>query len=66
MQASISTLILPTPLGFTAVRGLGLQEGQHLSGELCAVICLMLSCHLRLVLGIDTCLLTAQAHRIFC
>ena len=66
MQASILTLLLPTPLGFSAVRGLGLQEGQHLAGELCAVICLMLYCHSRLVLGTDTCLLTAQAHRNFC
>lgn len=32
MQAHVSTVILPTPLGFTAVRGLGLQEGQHLAG----------------------------------
>ena len=32
MQAHVSTIILPTPLGFTAVRGLGLQEGQHLAG----------------------------------
>ena len=32
MQAYVSTVILPTPLGFTTVRGLGLQEGQHLAG----------------------------------
>ena len=32
MQAHVSTVVLPTSLGFTAVRGLGLQEAQHLSG----------------------------------
>ena len=34
MQASLSTFVLPSPLGFTTVRGLGLQEAQHLAGEL--------------------------------
>ena len=33
MQATVSTLILPSPLGFTTVRGLGLHEGQHLAGK---------------------------------
>lgn len=33
MQAHCTTVVLPTPLGFTAVRGLGLQEGQHLAGN---------------------------------
>ena len=32
-QASVSSVIYPTPLGFTTVGGLGLQEGQHLAGE---------------------------------
>ncbi len=32
-QASVSSAIYPTPLGFTTVGGLGLQEGQHLAGE---------------------------------
>lgn len=32
MQAHVSTVVLPTPLGFTAARGLGLQEAQHLAG----------------------------------
>ena len=33
MQATVTTLILPSPLGFTTVRGLGLSEGQHLAGK---------------------------------
>ena len=33
MQASVSAAVLPTPLGFTTVRGLGLQEAHHLAGE---------------------------------
>ena len=33
MQASVSTLILPSPLGFTTVRGLGLSEGQNIAGN---------------------------------
>ena len=32
-EASVSSVIYPTPLGFTTVQGLGLQEGQHLAGE---------------------------------
>ncbi|KAL3145137.1 hypothetical protein ABBQ38_001740 [Trebouxia sp. C0009 RCD-2024] len=39
MQAQVSTVILPTPLGFTAVRGLGLQEGQHLADAPCVREC---------------------------
>ena len=36
-QASVSSAIYPTPLGFTTVGGLGLQEGQHLAGEIASV-----------------------------
>ena len=32
-QASVLSVLYPTPLGFTTVSGLGLQEGQHLAGE---------------------------------
>lgn len=38
-QGSVSSAIYPTPLGFTTVGGLGLQEGQHLADAPCANEC---------------------------
>ncbi|KAL0020996.1 hypothetical protein WJX77_005136 [Trebouxia sp. C0004] len=39
MQALVSTAVLPTPLGFTTVRGLGLQEARHLADAPCSREC---------------------------
>ena len=39
MQAFVSAAVLPTPLGFTTVRGLGLQEARHLAGETATPAC---------------------------
>ncbi|DBB03232.1 TPA: hypothetical protein ACH3X3_010633 [Trebouxia sp. C0006] len=38
-QASVLSVLYPTPLGFTTVSGLGLQEGQHLADAPCASEC---------------------------
>jgi len=56
----VSAAVFPTPLGFTTVRGFGLQEARHLVGESATPACAKFA----VMLGREFCCRCLQMHPV--